>query len=134
MYKSPYHGTLNRHNQKNMTDAMTRVSVIKEFFQLFFKPCSSYTDTLDSPHDDEHCALWVTSCLLCRVLDAVDAADHLLLLLRFPPPPHQAEDTAGAETAGDQSDRLQRGLHLPILHAGPQYVCSNSLLSALETL
>lgn len=43
MYKSPYHGTLNRHNQKNMTYALTRISVIKEFFQLFFKPCSLYT-------------------------------------------------------------------------------------------
>lgn len=74
------------------------------------------------------CALRAaTSRLLCRVLDVVDAADHLLLLLRFPPPPHQAEDAAGAEAEGDQSDRLQRGLHLPILHAGPQYVSSNSL-------
>lgn len=81
-----------------------------------------YSHPLFRPHDGDP-----TSCLLCRVLDAVDAADHLLLLLRFPPPPHQAEDTAGAETEGDQPDRLQRGLHLPILHAGPQYVSSNSL-------
>lgn len=102
------------------------MTIIKAFFSPI--PIQLVHSIHVCPHDNEPCVLCVaTSSLLCRVLDAVDAADHLLLLLRFPPPPHQAEDTAGAETEGDQSDRLQRGLHLPILHAGPQYVCSNSL-------
>lgn len=86
------------------------------------------------PRSDELCAhVEVISCLLYRVLDAVDVADHLLLFLRFPPPPDQAEDAAGAETEGDQSDRLQRGLHLPVLYVGPQYVCYTLWLLVLQT-
>lgn len=86
------------------------------------------------PRSDEASAhVGVISCLLCRVLDAVDVADHLLLFLRFPPPPDQAEDAAGAETEGDQSDRLQRSLHLPILYVGPQYVCYTLWLLVLQT-
>lgn len=86
------------------------------------------------PRSDEPCAhVGVISCFLFRVLDAVDVADHLLLFMRFPPPPDQAEDTAGAETEGDQSDRLQRGLHLPILYVGPQYVCYALWLLVLQT-
>lgn len=58
--------------------------------------------------------------VLCRVLAAVDDADPLQLFLRLPPPPSKAEDPTAAETEGDQSDRLQRSLQLPVLNAGPQ--------------
>lgn len=57
-----------------------------------------------------------------RVLAPVDCADPLQLFLCLPPPPGQAEDTAAAKTERDQSDRLQRGLQLSIVNAGPQYV------------
>lgn len=57
----------------------------------------------------------------CRVLAAVHAGHPVQLLLRVPPPLGQAEDPAAAEAAGDQPDRLQRGLQLPHLHAGPKY-------------
>lgn len=60
--------------------------------------------------------------VFCRVLAAVDSADPLQLFLRLPSPPGQAEDPTAAETEGDQSDRLQWGLQLSILNAGPQYV------------
>lgn len=109
--KNPYN--------RNWIDTTKTMTIISVYILIN----SHYT-----PHDVEPCAMCVaTSWLFCRVLDAVDAADHLLLRLCFPSPPHQAEDAAGAETEGDQPDRLQRGLHIPILHAGPQYVCSNSL-------
>lgn len=60
--------------------------------------------------------------VLCRVLAAVDGVDPVQLFLRVPPPSGQAEDPAAAEAEGDQPDRLQRGLQLPFLNAGPQYV------------
>lgn len=55
-----------------------------------------------------------------RVLAAVDRADPLQLFLRLSPPSGQTAHPAAAAAERDQPDRLQRGLQLPILHAGPQ--------------
>lgn len=45
-----------------------------------------------------------------RVLAAVDGADPFQLFLLLLLPLGQVEEPAAAEAAGDQSDRLQRGL------------------------
>lgn len=52
----------------------------------------------------------------------MDRPDPLQLFLRLPPSPGQAADPAAAAAERDQPDRLQRGLQLSILNAGPQYV------------
>lgn len=57
-----------------------------------------------------------------RVLVVVDAADPLQLFLCVPSPTSQAEHPAAAEAERNKSDRLQRSLQPPFLHAGPQCV------------
>lgn len=71
-------------------------------------------------NQETECRNLISCFSFLRVLAAVDRPDPLQLFLRLSPSPGQTADPAAAAAERDQPDRLQRGLQLPVLHAGPQ--------------